>query len=230
MPPTGAPPADVLRTWLDIRGGRVETWLLPATTDGAEPGPLLIFAHGNAESIDLWPGQFGELRRRGVSVMLVEYPGYGRSTGRPSQSSVTAAMVAAWDRARDRLGVAPDRIVAYGRSLGTGAACGLAGERLLAGLILESGFTSAADMAHGYLLPSMLLRDPFDNAAAVAAFDGPILLLHGRNDRIIPVRHAHGLRAAAPAAELYLMDCGHNDCPRPWDRVLEFLSAHGLLP
>lgn len=230
VPPAGGPPADAQRAWLDIPDGRVESWLLPATVDVDGGGPLLLFAHGNAESIDLWPEQFGELRRRGVAVMLVEYPGYGRSTGQPSRRSVTAAMVAAWERARDRLGVPAERIVAYGRSLGAGAVCGLADERPLGALILESGFTSAADMARGHFLPSLFLRDPFDNVATLASFAGPVLLIHGRHDEIIPVGHARRLQEAAAAAELHLMDCGHNDCPRPWQRVLEFLSVHGLLP
>lgn len=230
-PPPGRRAEGVQQAWLEVPGARVETWLLPPT-DGHEQGdgPLILFAHGNAESIDLWPDEFVRLLREGVAVMLVEYPGYGRSTGSPSQASVTAAMVAAWERATGPLGYPPERIVAYGRSLGAGAACALAGERAVGALVLESAFTSAADMARGFLLPSFLVRDRFDNRAALAAFDGPILLIHGRRDAIIPVEHARRLREAAPEAELHLMDCGHNDCQRPWDRVLEFLRGHALLP
>jgi len=216
------------RLWLETPGGRVEAWLLPAAVR-AEPGPLVLYAHGNGELIDHWPDEFGPLRSLGISVLLVEYPGYGRSAGSPSQPSITEAMTLAYDLAASRPEVDAERIVGWGRSLGGGAVCALSRERRLAALVLESTFTSVARMARGFGLPRFLVRDPFDNEEAVRAFDGPMLLVHGERDEIIPPDHARALHAAAPRSELHLAPCGHNDCPRPWEALERFLAAHRLL-
>jgi fermentation-respiration switch protein FrsA (DUF1100 family) len=229
IPP--APPVDLARlggegTRLDVAGRSVEAWLLPGRTTA---GPLLLFAHGNAELIDHWAEVWEPARARGASVLLVEYPGYGRSEGAPSEASIREAMVAAYDWAVSR-GIAPSRIVGWGRSLGGGALCALARERPLSALVLESTFTSTRSMAARLGVPAFLVRDPFDNLSLVREFQKPLLLLHGERDTVIPVRHAHTLAEAAPSAELVLMGCGHNDCPRPWEAVFGFLSREGLLP
>ena len=124
----------------------------------------------------------------------------------------------------------PGRIVAYGRSIGGGAACQLAARRPVSALILESSFTSVRPFARGFGAPGFLVRDPFDNLAAVREWRGPLLLLHGGRDDIIPPGHSKALAAAAPQAELHLLPCGHNDCPRQWPLVRAFLERHGLLP
>jgi pimeloyl-ACP methyl ester carboxylesterase len=224
----GLPPEGVRSVWLEHAGGRTEAWLLPSAREPQERGPLVLFAHGNAELIDHWAREFAPPRAWGLSVLLVEYPGYGRSSGRPSQASIGAAMAAAYDWGARQAGVDPQRIVAWGRSLGGGAACALADERPVAALVLESTFTSVRDMARGLSLPALRLQDPFDNLAAVRRFRGPILLLHGERDEIVAKTHAEALHAAAPASELHLLPCGHNDCRRPWPVVEEFLRAHGL--
>jgi len=214
--------------WLELSGGRSEAWLLPSAAPRA-PGPLLLFAHGNAELIDLWVREFETPRRWGASVLLVEYPGYGRSAGRPSQASIREAMVAAWDWARAEPSIDPQRVVGYGRSLGGGAVCALARERPLAALVLESTFTSVRSLARGFGLPGFLVRDPFDNRAVLRGFPGPILLLHGERDDVIPPEHAQRLHEAAPRSELRWLPCGHNDCPRPWALIRGFLGDRGIL-
>jgi fermentation-respiration switch protein FrsA (DUF1100 family) len=224
----GARPDGVQSVWLEHAGGRSEAGLLPALRQATAPAPLVLFAHGNAELIDHWAREFAPPRAWGLSVLLVEYPGYGRSSGRPSQASIGAAMGAAYDWGARQAGVDPQRIVAWGRSLGGGAACVLAGERELAALVLESTFTSVRDMARGLSLPALRLQDPFDNLAAVRRFRGPILLLHGTRDEIVSKTHADALHDAAPGSELHLLACGHNDCRRPWPVIEEFFRAHGL--
>jgi fermentation-respiration switch protein FrsA (DUF1100 family) len=226
--------ADVARyggqeVWLEHPGGRSEAWLLPGVRPAGDAGPLLLYAHGNGELIDHWGGEFEAPRRAGLSVLLVEYPGYGRSSGRPSQTSVAAAMAAAYDWAVRQPGVDPQRIIGYGRSLGGGAACGLARERPVAALVLESTFTSVRDLARALGFPPLLVRDAFDNLAVVRRFAKPVLLLHGERDASIPPSHAALLHRAAPGSELHLLPCGHNDCRRPWPLVQRFLLAHGLL-
>jgi hypothetical protein len=215
--------------WLEHAAGRSEAWLLPPSPAPAAPGPLLIFAHGNGELIDFWAGAFETPRQWGASVLLVEFPGYGRSPGRPSQASITEAMVAAYDWAGAQAGVDPGRVVAWGRSLGGGAVCALARERALAALVLESTFTSVKSLARRFGLPGLLVRDPFDNLAFLRRFPGPTLVLHGEGDDLIAPEHGRRLHAAAARSELHLLPCGHNDCPRPWALVRRFLVAHEIL-
>jgi len=214
------------RVWLDADGARVEAFFLPARGRA----PVLIFAHGNGELIDDWVDAFAPLRDSGVSVLLVEYPGYNRSTGTPSQARITRAMIAAYDWLAQRPEFDPARVAGYGRSIGGGAVCALARERPLAALVLESTFTSARAIAAGLGLPGFLVRDPFDNAAALARFAGPVLIIHGEEDEIIAVSHARALHAQLARSRLVIVPgCGHNDCPRPWDLLREFLSEARLL-
>ena len=103
----------------------VEAFFLPATTSTG-PAPVMIATHGNGELIDWWLEPYETVRQWGVSVVLVEYPGYGRSRGRPGQDTITEVMTAVFDRATARSDVDPSRVVLHGRSLGGGAACLLA--------------------------------------------------------------------------------------------------------
>ena len=223
------PAADVQQVWLAGAAGPVAAWFLPPIPASSTPGPLLIFTHGNAELIDFWPEAFQEPRTWGVAVLLLEYPGYGHSTGRPSESSITHASLAAYDWARAQPAIDARRIVAYGRSLGGGAACRLAARRPVAALILESTFTSIRAFAGRFGAPAFLVRDPFDNLAFVRDYQGPLLLLHGSHDEVIPAQHSRTLAAAAPQAELHLLPCGHNDCPQAWTVIRAFLEHHDIL-
>ena len=220
--------------WLDSHWGRTEAWLLPPTAEPSErPYPVVIFAHGNAELIDYWVQELSPLTRLGVGLLLVEYPGYGRSQGRPSQPSITAVMVTAYDRLVARQQVDPERIILMGRSIGGGAVCQLAARRPAAALILMSTFTSARAFAPRYLAPGFLVKDPFDNQTVLQAFEGPVLLVHGRYDDIIPFAHGQRLQKAARNAQLIAYPCGHNDCPPGWDifwkDIEGFLRKSGLL-
>lgn len=230
-PVAGAPsrPVDARVVWLESAAGRTEAWYLPPLGDPADPAPLLLFAHGNAEIIQHWPSAFDEPRRWGMAVLLVEYPGYGNSGGSPSRRSIQQTFEAAFDWAAAQPGIEARRIVAYGRSLGGGAACALTTSRSPAALILESTFTNTTAFAWGLGAPPFLVRDRFDNLSAVTAFRGPRLILHGERDEIVPTKHGRRLALAA-GVPLRLMPCGHNDCPRPWGEIRDFLVQHRLLP
>ena len=238
---TGLPPEQgntgdrVTKQWVATSGGRVETWFLPPEkTPSDRPVPVVIFGHGNAELIDYAREEFRPLTRVGIAVLLVEYPGYGRSEGSPSQASITEAFCAAYDMLLERHRVDPDRIVLFGRSLGGGAVCALAARRKCAALILVSSFTSIRSLAARFLVPGILVRDPFDNLAVVGAFAGPVLILHGNRDEIIPYRHALALHRASPNSKLITYACGHNDCPpdwgQYWEDILSFLAVSRLHP
>jgi pimeloyl-ACP methyl ester carboxylesterase len=212
--------------WFEAEGARVEGWLLPASATG--PAPLVVYTHGNGELIDFWAEEFAPLRAAGLHVLLVEYPRYGRSTGRPSETSITGTLLAAYDRVARDPRVDATRIVGYGRSLGGGAIAQLAARRPIAALILESTFTSLADIVRGFGIPDWLMLNRFDTAAVLAKFTGPVLVLHGRHDVNIPVAHAQGLQRVYPRATLQLLECGHNDCPRQWELLLGFLAKNGV--
>ena len=222
------------KIWLHTRHGRVEAWFLPPGPEhGREPAPAVIFAHGNAELIDFWPEELNRFTTLGMGLLLVEYPGYGRSEGSPSERSITEAFVAAYDALIKRKDVDPSRIVLFGRSLGGGAVCALAVKRPSAALILLSTFTSVRACASHFLAPGLLLLDPFDNLAVVRSYAGPVLVVHGRNDDIIPYRHGLALERAARQGRMRTYDCQHNDCPPDWatfwQDVESFLVSAGII-
>jgi uncharacterized protein len=225
----GAPerPEDALQVWLPTSAGRVEAWYLPPV--GAGPAPAIIFFHGNGELIDFLPADFAEPRRWGVGVLLVEFPGYGRSSGAPSERSITEVVLAAHDWTQTRAMINSQRIIAYGRSLGGGAAAILASMRPTAGLLLESTFTSVRSFAHDFWLPEFVVLDAFDTLSLLGAYGGPVLVLHGEYDQVVPVRHAEELARVARDSELELAPCDHDDCPSSWPRIRRFLVARGII-
>jgi uncharacterized protein len=220
--------------WLETSFGKVEAWYLPPAASAAgQRVPAVIFGHGNGELIDYWPNELGRFASMGVGLLLVEYPGYGRSAGSPSQESISETFTLAYDRLAARKDVDPSRIVLFGRSLGGGAVCDLALKRPSAALILMSAFKSVSAFAVRYLAPAFLIRDPFDNLAAVRHYDGPVLVIHGRFDEVVPFSHGQALHAAARNAKMVVYEAGHNDCPPDWAifwrDAEDFLRAHGIL-
>jgi len=213
-----APPQDagklpgLEQIWLETSSGKVESWFLPAAGPQKRPSPAVIFAHGNGELIDFWPEELAPFSPMGIAILLVEYPGYGRSAGSPSQKSITGAFVAAYDRMKARPDIDPQRIVLFGRSIGGGAVCALARVRPSAAMILMSTFINVHAFAKHFLAPSFLVRDPFDNLAAVKSYPKPVLVIHGKYDEVIPYRHGVMLSQTAPKAKLLSYDCQHNDC------------------
>jgi fermentation-respiration switch protein FrsA (DUF1100 family) len=168
------------------------------------------------------------LRDAGFGVMLVEYPGYGRSAGKPSDKSIIATMLAAYDWAVKEPRVDARRIVAHGRSMGGGAAGQLAKRRPLAALILESTYTSLAAMIRAAGVPDFLVVNRLDTLEALESFNGPLLVMHGERDEVIPVEHALELARNHRVVKLEILPCGHNDCPPQWDVVLGFLARNGV--
>lgn len=209
-----SPMAGRIPLWVETRFGKVETWFVPGHGKGKRP--LVIFFHGNGEIIDFLPGQIEGFNALGIGVLAVEYPGYGRSQGSPSEESITETALAAYDAVIKRDDVDPSRVIGFGRSLGGGAACALGRQRPLAALILQSPFTSTRPFSRRYFLPAFLVRDVFDNSAALARFPGPVLILHGRHDDIIPFEHGKELTGVARRARFIELPCAHNDCPPDW--------------
>jgi len=214
LPRENMPVSGIEKTFLQTGSGKVEAWYMPPVSGLAgNPAPAVIFAHGNGELIDFWPEELRDFTKLGVGVLLVEYPGYGRSEGSPSQKSITETFVSSYDYIVAKKGVDPSRIILFGRSIGGGAVCALTKKRPSAALILISTFTSVSSFASKYFVPGFLMRDPFDNLEAVGAYSGPVLIIHGKQDEIIPFSHGIALSKAARNCKMIAYDCGHNDCP-----------------
>lgn len=222
------------KIFLGTEQGKTEAWFFPPRI-GKAPCPTIIFAHGNAELIDFWPEEFIPFTHIGIGVMLVEYPGYGRSEGKPSQSSVTDVFLSAYHflMSQKKEWVDPSRIILMGRSVGGGAICQLAAKEPSAALILMSAFTGTRALAAKYLAPGFLVQDAFDNLTVVRNYPGPVLVIHGRNDEVIPYSHGLSLYQAAKHGELITCEGGHNDCPADWDlfrkEIIAFLCKAKII-
>jgi hypothetical protein len=232
-PPT-VTSAGMERLWLETPAGRVEAWFMPgAGRSAASPGPAVIFAHGNAEVSDDWVPHLRPYAWRGVSVLIPEFRGYGRNPGHPSQAAITDDFVGFHDQLAARADVDVRRLVFHGRSLGGGVACALAARRRPAALVLTSAFTSVPALAARVGAPRFLIRDPFDNLEFLRGHAGPVLLMHGRHDEVIPFRHAEALHAAAKGSRLVPVDSGHNDFPMEsplvWREIFAHLERAGVL-
>lgn len=231
----GPPPSGVESLWIEPEPGvRVEAWFVPGRGCSAEsPGPAVIITHGNYEVIDqgLWHAQ--HYAALGVSALLVEFRGYGRSTGKPSEAGITADMLAFYDRLAGRPDVNGKRIAIHGRSIGGGAAAQLAARRPAAALILQSTFTSIDAMAARRLVPGFLVRDHWRTDAVVAKYDRPLLILHGERDDIISASYSKELKALCSGSQLCLLAGSHNHFPvdesEYWDTIRAFLVRAGVL-
>jgi fermentation-respiration switch protein FrsA (DUF1100 family) len=222
------------KIWINTSFGKVETWFLPPTLDPVtKQRPVVIFAHGNGELIDFWPHELSKFNDLGIGILLVEYPGYGRSDGTPSQKSITEVFNSAYDVLVARKDIDPSKIILFGRSLGGGAICSLAANRPSSVLILMSSFVSVRSFASKYLFPGFLIRDPFDNLKVVSNYNRPVLVIHGKFDNIIPYKHGTALYRAAQHGKMITYDSGHNDCPPSWDTfwqdIESFLRDSGII-
>lgn len=178
---------------------------------------LVFFLHGNAGNLETWTTGLDFYRRVGFDLFMLDYRGYGKSTGRiRSEAELHADVRAAWDAIAPRYRGRP--IVIYGRSLGTGLAASLARDVDPALLILVSPYESLAAAAkRAYpLAPEWLLKYPLRTDEVIGDVKSPVMLLHGREDKLIPYSDSERLawRVHAPV-ELVLVDgAGHNDIHR----------------
>jgi hypothetical protein len=178
--------------------------------ENPQAAQVILYSHGNGEDIGLVRFLLEDYRRFGFSVFAYDYHGYGTSEGKPSEAALYADIDAAYDYLVKEKGVAPERIIALGRSLGGGPAVDLASRKPLGGLILESTFVSAFRvLTQVPLLPF----DKFRNLEKVSRARCPVLVIHGADDELIGYWHGEKLFAAAPEPKRLLRVEGarHND-------------------
>lgn len=183
----------------------------------------VIYSHGNGEDLGGVEPVIREWVARGYSVVAYDYPGYGASTGSPSEQGTRAAIERVYEYLTEEQGVSAERTLVYGWSLGGTPSVWLASTKPVGGLILDSTFTSAPRVWTGIpLFPPVL----FDNLGRVQDVDSPVLVVHGEADRMIPFRHGQQLydRANEPKLWLGVAGADHGDTlwvPEFWEKVEE---------
>lgn len=210
-------PSDIGLDWEAVRlrtsdGLTLGAWWVPAEPARA----TLLFFHGNAGNISHRLASLRQFHRLGLSVLILDYRGYGNSEGRPSEAGTARDARAAWRWLVERRGFDPGEIVLFGRSLGAGVAAELAAA-LPAGpaaVILESPFRSVPKLGqrlYPFLPIRWLARFDYDVETQVAQLAAPLLVIHSRDDEIIPFDEGRAVFAAArePKALLVIRG-GHN--------------------
>ncbi len=199
--------------WFETSDGvRLHGWFVPAPSSPA----ILLFCHGNAGNISHRVDNIRRLHDVGVSVLIFDYRGYGRSGGHITEAGFYLDAEAAYEQARTKMESAGLKLVIFGRSLGGIAAVHLAATRKCDGVILESTFTHMADMAKQHFplpVPEALLRNRLNSLDKIGKVTTPILFFHGDCDDIVPLRLGQELYNAtkAPKEFIVLAGAGHND-------------------
>ena len=212
--------------------------LIAGTTEKQPSGAVpytILYSHGNAEDLGFIRPTLEILQQAGLSVFAYDYPGYGTSEGQPTERSVYQAIDAAYTYLTDTLHVPTDHIIVYGRSVGGGPSTYLTARKAIAGLILESTFTSAFRT----VVPFPILPfDKFPNAQHLKQFQGPVLVMHGTNDKTIAFSHGETLFDIAVGAKQFLAveGAGHNDVvwvagdryPKAIQAFVQLIQGHSL--
>lgn len=205
----GLPYEDVSLETAD--GKRLHGWYIPAENATG----VLLFLHGNAGNISHRMASLEIFNRLGLSTLIIDYRGYGDSQGKPSEQGMYADAETAWNHLTMERGHNPGDIIIFGRSLGGAVAAWLAARVEPAGVILESAFTSLKALAqeyYPYIPVSLLLRSQYPTIDYMAAINAPTLLIHSREDNLIPHQHAELLRqAGGDSVQLHTINGGHNN-------------------
>jgi fermentation-respiration switch protein FrsA (DUF1100 family) len=188
------------------------------TTASARPTqlqPTLLFLHGNAGNISHRLDSIRQFHELGLAVFILDYRGYGESEGSPTETGTYDDATAAWHYLIAQRGIAPRDIVLLGRSLGANIAAELATRTRPGALIMESAFTSVPDMAatiYPWLPVRLLSRYRYDAYKQLAHISCPLLIVHSRDDEIIPFTHGQRLFECAREPKQFLeLRGGHND-------------------
>ena len=192
-------------------GETLHAWWLPAP--GAR-GAVLLF-HGNAGNISHRIDYASMFRSLRYSTLLVDYRGYGKSTGSPSEEGTYRDAAASWRWLTETRGVRGSDIVLFGESLGGAVACWLAERQTPRALILASTFTSVPDLGaevYRFLPVRLLSRFKYNTLECVPNVRAPVLVVHSQRDDIIPFSHGRKLYEAAREPKAFLeVRGGHND-------------------
>ena len=206
----GLPFEDVeLRT---ADGERVHGWFLSAP---APASVTVLLLHGNAGNISHRFEKLAVLRNLGADVLIVDYRGYGRSSGRPTETGTYRDADAAYEYLVQARGIDPRRLVLYGESLGAAVAVDLASRKPAGGLVMESAFSSAVDVGQEmfrFLPARLLVRNRYESVKKIGKVQAPVLILNSRDDEFFGWHHPQRLYDAAREPKtLVELRGGHNE-------------------
>lgn len=196
---------------LETAGGKkINAWFIPA----ASSSPVVVFCHGNAGNIGHRLDKIRIFHALGLGVLIFDYRGYGRSSGTPSEKGTYLDAEAAYSFLVSR-NIKAEEMVFYGESLGCAVALELAARHKPAGLILESAFTSTEDLGKVFFprLPvRFMVSFKYANLSKIPAINCPVLVLHSKDDEIVPFEMGKKLFAAARSPKEFLVMRGsHNE-------------------
>jgi fermentation-respiration switch protein FrsA (DUF1100 family) len=210
-----ATPSDIGLDWQAVElttddGLLLDAWWLPAENARA----ALLFLHGNAGNISHRLDSLAQFNQLGLSVLILDYRGYGKSEGKPSESGTALDADAGWRWLKEESGHDPDRLVIFGRSLGAAVAAELASRTDPAAVLLESPFRSVPDLGqqlYPWLPVRALARLKYPTVEYVTQRSAPLLVIHSEGDEIIPFAEGQAVyEAATSPKELLVIQGGHN--------------------
>lgn len=227
----GFPAAEVL-SLKTADGETLEAWHVTA-----QPGkPTILYFFGNGGRLYFYGKRFQRLTDNGAGLLGVSYRGYGASTGAPTEAGLREDADTAY-RYLETQHVNPSSIVLFGDSLGSAVAIGLAAKHRFAGLVLDSPFSSAADVAlarYPIFPVKLLMRDPFRSVRLIRQVHAPLLVLHGTADTIVPIRFGRKLfrHANEPKEMIEIPDAPHvvTRDPAVMEKAIAFIGALPMDP
>lgn len=194
-----------------------------------------LWCHGNAGNLSDRLDNLARLAQLPFNIFIFDYRGYGKSEGTPSEEGLYLDAEAAYHFLLDEKAISPDKLILFGRSLGGAVAIDLATKHAVAGVIVESTFTTISDMARHLFpyLPTVVLKTKFESQSKVSRINAPILILHGSDDKTVPALLGRDLfEAASDPKEFHeIAGAGHNDTyvvggDRYFQRLLRFATDH----
>jgi fermentation-respiration switch protein FrsA (DUF1100 family) len=203
-----ATPGDIGLTYEDVflstaDSERLHGWFVPAA--GARG--VVLFLHGNAGNISHRLDSIAIFNQLGLDTLIIDYRGYGESSGKTSEQGTYLDAQAAWDYLVDERGVSADRIIIFGRSLGGAIGAWLGSRNTPAAVIIESSFSSGVDMArrlYSFLPVGLLTRLRYPVAEYASRLQSPVLVVHSRDDEIIPFEMGEAIYAAVKQRKSFL--------------------------
>ncbi|NQT90161.1 MAG: alpha/beta hydrolase [Candidatus Omnitrophica bacterium] len=190
-------------------GVKLNGWFIPCE----HARDTLLFFHGNAGNISHRLEKITVFNKMGLNLFIIDYRGYGKSEGAPSEEGLYKDAEAAYLYLAEQRNISPDHIILYGSSLGGAVAIDLASRYKVKALITEEAFSSVKDMAKEIypFLPSFAFQSKFDSVSKIARVKAPKLIIHSVDDEIVPFALGEKLyEAAAPPKEFLKVKGGHN--------------------
>lgn len=190
-------------------GIQIHGWFMPAENDER----TIILFHGNAGNIADRVYFLNDLKELGLNIFIFDYRGFGRSEGSPDEEGLYADGRAAWDYLIEKKGMDPEKIILFGRSLGSAVATKLAVEKKAGALLLDAPFISGPDLGadiYPWLPVRMLMKYEFSNAKRIQNIAIPVLIAHSPADRVIPYSHGRKLFEIANEPKKFVELDGHH--------------------